>query len=312
MPVSVVNPVTPAIERTKKILFRPFDLGKWCVLGFCAFLAQLGGGGDEFNQAVHWVQDNLGVILVIALAVILLIILIALVLTWLNCRGKFMLLDGVVRNRAAVVEPWKEFRPQANSLFGFRVLFALAVWVCILIVAGAALLIALPDIQAQTFGGAAIAACAVGSLLLLLLLVASGVINVFLLDFVVPIMYLRRLRVLAAWGVFRDELLAGHVGTFILYLLFKIVIGFAVGVIVVLATCVTCCIVAIPYVGSVILLPVSVFLQAYPLYFLQQFGPEWRFFRRAPAVAEAGEAWQGPEELPPDDLYFADEEGERP
>jgi len=42
-----------------------------------------------------------------------------------------------------------------------------------------------------------------------------------------------------------------------------------------IATCVTCCIAAIPYVGTVILLPLYVFLAAYPLLFARQFGPDW-------------------------------------
>jgi hypothetical protein len=43
--VSVIDPITPAIDRVKLILFRPFDMGKWFVIGFCAWLAYLGGGG---------------------------------------------------------------------------------------------------------------------------------------------------------------------------------------------------------------------------------------------------------------------------
>ena len=43
--ISVAEPVSPALERVKRILFQPFDLGKWFVIGFCAWLAQLGEGG---------------------------------------------------------------------------------------------------------------------------------------------------------------------------------------------------------------------------------------------------------------------------
>jgi hypothetical protein len=39
--------------------------------------------------------------------------------------------------------------------------------------------------------------------------------------------------------------------------------------------CATCCIAAIPYVGSVILLPVSVTLGAFSLLFLRQFGSDY-------------------------------------
>ena len=38
------------------------------------------------------------------------------------------------------------------------------------------------------------------------------------------------------------------------------------------AACVTCCIAALPYIGTVILLPVVMVLFAYPLCFLRQFG----------------------------------------
>ena len=32
--ISVAEPVSPALERVKLVLFRPFDLGKWFVIGF--------------------------------------------------------------------------------------------------------------------------------------------------------------------------------------------------------------------------------------------------------------------------------------
>ena len=50
MAISVVEPVSPAIERTKRILFRPFAMDKWFTLGFCAWLASfMEGGGYNAN-----------------------------------------------------------------------------------------------------------------------------------------------------------------------------------------------------------------------------------------------------------------------
>ena len=34
--ISVTEPVSPALERVKTMLFKPFDPGKWFVIGFCA------------------------------------------------------------------------------------------------------------------------------------------------------------------------------------------------------------------------------------------------------------------------------------
>ncbi|HLX94273.1 MAG TPA: hypothetical protein VKU37_00855 [Verrucomicrobiae bacterium] len=45
--ISVAEPVSPALEQVKRVLFRPFDLGKWFTIGFCAWLAQLGESGSR-------------------------------------------------------------------------------------------------------------------------------------------------------------------------------------------------------------------------------------------------------------------------
>ena len=58
----------------------------------------------------------------------------------------------------------------------------------------------------------------------------------------------------------------------------KLVLVFAGGIVAVLATCLTCCLVSLPYIGTVILLPILVFLRCYTLYFLEQFGEPWRIF----------------------------------
>jgi hypothetical protein len=75
------------------------------------------------------------------------------------------------------------------------------------------------------------------------------------------------------------------VGTFILYFLFQIALVMAIGVIVVGAVIITCCIagclMALPYLGTILLLPVSMFKRCYSLYFLAQFGRKYDVF--APA-----------------------------
>ena len=40
--INVVEPISPALRRVKHVLFQPFDLGKWFIIGFCAWLAFLG------------------------------------------------------------------------------------------------------------------------------------------------------------------------------------------------------------------------------------------------------------------------------
>ena len=144
--VSVIEPISPAIERVRTILFRPFNLGKWFVIGFCAWLAQLGagkgsgngGGGrrghgpagpddvrDElrrfFEQTWNYVQANLDWLVPVAVFAFFAIVGVILLLKWLNSRGQFMFLHCVAQNTAEVRRPWNEFRAHADSLFAFRV-----------------------------------------------------------------------------------------------------------------------------------------------------------------------------------------------
>jgi hypothetical protein len=50
--ISVTLPVGQAMERVKRTLFQPFDLGKWFTIGFCAWLAGLGQRG--FASTTHF------------------------------------------------------------------------------------------------------------------------------------------------------------------------------------------------------------------------------------------------------------------
>ena len=125
-------------------LFRPFELKKWFVVGFTAWLAGLGGRGGSGSGAnsslgdrgkgaglgraagelwEHIVANGLLLGLVALGCVVLFGLIVAVI--WVSSRGKLMFLDNVVFNRALVVDPWKRFRKQGNSLFLFRAIFSL-------------------------------------------------------------------------------------------------------------------------------------------------------------------------------------------
>jgi len=290
--VSAAGAVVPAFNATKRILFEPFDFKKWLILGFCAFLSNLGqGGANGFNfhspfgggksgpgpdKVLTWIQAHMALILVIAAGVLLLSIALGALLQWLASRGDFMFLDGVVKDRAEVVEPWKRFKDLGNNLFIFRFLLSLAGLAGLVLVGVLAWLMARNGIEARKFDGGVIAAIIVGGLLLLVLVVVLLVINLLLRDFVIPIMYKRGVYTLVAFRMLRTSLLENHVGAFIIFYLLKLALSILTGVVVTIVTCATCCIAALPYVSSVVFLPVFVFMRCYSLYFLEQFGDAWR------------------------------------
>jgi hypothetical protein len=275
-----------------RILFKPFEIKKWFVLGFCAFLAQCGESGGSggsgwpnsnsttsFDEGKAWVEANFSLVLTILISGIILAILVGLLVSWLSSRGKFMLLDGIVKNRGAIKEPWSEYKTEGNSLFLFSIVIGLLFLLTFSLIAGISVLIAMPDIQSETFGGAGITAIVVGGSLMLLFGLTGIALSAFVKILMVPTMYLKRVRAIEGWKIAWNQLLKGHLGSFILLILMMFLLGLGAGVVAMFALCATCCIGALPYISSVLLLPITVFFVCYALCYIQQFGGDWTFFK---------------------------------
>jgi hypothetical protein len=305
--VSVIDPITPAIDRVKLILFRPFDMGKWFVIGFCAWLAYLGGGGggggggprfsmppeqhemrEHIRQGVetarNYVSINLYWIIPLTVTVAVLVILIVFLVAWLNSRGKFMFLHCVATNRAEVSIPWHKFRQQGNSLFLFRIVLGIiGFFIVIVPFVGIAILV-LMMISGSTPGIISIPGIVILGLSVFAISILLFLVKKFTFDFVVPIMSLRMVSCLAGWHEFMAVLSANKL-RFTLYLLFQIVIKIVITAIIGIGACIgfclccASCLLLVPYIGTVILLPVLVFKRAYSLYYLQQYGPQFDVFK---------------------------------
>ena len=297
--VSVIDPLSPAFERVKIILFKPFDLGRWFVIGFCAWLAYLGtgGGGGGGNKAewrsgedIHHVAqeakdfflENMFWIIPVAIIFMLVMIVVWVLFTWLSSRGRFMFLHCVAENKAEVKIPWAKFREHAGSLFLFRIVVGLVAFAIFglpfLIVAFS--LVAM--LARSTFAPAVLGIIA-AVLVFILLGIVFWLIHRFTMDFVVPIMFLRTKSCTTAWREFLN-LLSMNKARFVLYALFRIVIAIVIGFIIFLSFCIglCCCCVSvlllIPYIGTVILLPIYVFERSYSLYYICQYGSQFDVF----------------------------------
>lgn len=293
------QPLSNGFERMKKALFQPFDISKWINIGFTAFIAGLtdcagggGGGGnsgtrfkdfdwDEFfsfpETATNWLVSHplwfsliiTGVFFVIAVAIIF---------NWLSSRGKFMFLFNVVNNKDEVVKPWNDFRKQGNSLFWWKFVYG---W----LILGVFILFfvytfgifknihngIIPDIAKFGFIGGII-------FTFIGLLIVTGYISLFLNDFVVPIMYKHRISALKAWSKFLS-LLIRNMGRFFVYGLLILILKIATTIAVIFLAVLTCCIglliIMIPFVGTVILLPISYTFRAFSIEYFALFGDEF-------------------------------------
>ncbi|HJV48793.1 MAG TPA: hypothetical protein VJ549_05925 [Geothrix sp.] len=288
--LSITDPITPAIAHTKRILFEPFSWRKWLVLGFCAFLANLGGGGSynyngnpfdrtaqpDFQPLTAWISEHLPLVIALGILLFVFILALAVLFQWLSSRGKFMFLDGVARNRAEIVEPWTRYQVPGDQVFRFRLMLMLAGLALFLVCGGLGVLIALPDIHARAFGSSALAALLGAGGLLVLGSLFLGILSLLLTDFVMPIMYHRGLEISAAWRLLREELLPGHRWHFAGFYLMTLLLWIPATLLILAACCLTCCVALLPYLSSVVCLPLFVFFRCYSLAFLEQFGEGWR------------------------------------
>ncbi len=304
--VSVIDPIGPAIERVKVMLFKPFNLGKWFTVGFCAWLAYLGTGGgggggggnwnaphgpheqqariaEGINSAKDFFLNNLYWIIPLSAIVLVLIIGIALLVTWLNSRGQFMFLHCVAGNKSEVKVPWRKFRKHGNSFFLFRIVLGV---IGLAIVGVPALGIVLFIIMMVTKVATVVVFVPITiilGLIVLVLAIALSLVRKFTFDFVAPIMFLQTASCVAGWREFLT-ILSVNKARLALYILFQIVIAIAIGTIIFIGFCIGCCLCCaslllfIPYIGTVILLPLLIFKRAYSLYYLRQFGPRFDVF----------------------------------
>jgi len=297
--VSVVDPIGPAIERVKTVLFRPFDLGRWFVIGFCAWLAQLGepggggGGGngsryeahrgnirDEVERGWEYVVHNLDWLIPVAAVGAVVFVGIWLLLLWLSSQGRFMFLYCVAQNKAEVRNPWQRFRSAANSLFAFRAvvgLITLAAAIVPFLIGG---IIVAATSATIGFNVLSVMGIVAAVMYFIAVMIVAASISKFTKDFVVPIMYLHTGSSVRAWHILLD-LMSAHGARFVLYILVQIAIAVAIGAMLVVSFCMCCCLAclfALPYIGTVLLLPIHVFGRSYSLYYLAQYGPTFDAF----------------------------------
>jgi len=213
-------------------------------------------------------------------------------LLWVSSRAKLVFLDNVVHERAAIVEPWKRLGRLGDSLFWWRLGFIAVMLAVVLVVVALVILPVASSSLGDTLRGLSIAAVALGVVSIAAIAVVALLTLLLLESFVVPIMYLFDLKTTAAWRSLLPWL-RRYLGWFIVYALVILVAAVAFQVVVLVLCLFTCCIVLLPYVGTVILLPVWVLYRAFSVEFLAQFHPDFDLFKAAtvaPPPVESGDA----------------------
>jgi hypothetical protein len=313
--IEIFEPFGAAYEVMKTILFKPFDAMKWLTIAFAAFLSGAWGGGLNFNPSrfgdgdwkyrstthgftsTDWSMPSWGIAALIVVGLLILVVI--LVLMWISSRGRFIFTDCVVKNRGAIAEPWSEYRREGNSYF----LFSIVVGFIALVVVGLlVLVVAVPmGLFAADRGSTGLGVSAMIIFIVIgLIWVVFSIFFALVSQFMVPVMYRRRC---SAREAFVDvaRLVLGRPGPFILLALFGLVLVIALAIVGTIVACVTCCIGGLPYVSTVLLLPGILWLFAFKLLFLRQFGDQYDVWATlaVPETAVTPPASLGDQGLPP-------------
>lgn len=300
--ITLIPPFQRAWDHMKWILFSPFDLKKWLLLGLSCFLAEVasyssnfsgnysggdtgstGGGGNiwEGLQSMfgEWAALAMGLGIVLIIAFVCLILVIGLALIWVSCHGTFVFIDNVVQNRTEIVASWKKYSPQAWQLFWFYLVTGLALFLAIFVWVFVAVFLMKSGVSGWDMEnpvGLAVVILPVVAVMILWMLGWFGVEAM-----VIPRMYGQQCGVirgcLDAWNLFCE-----HPFSWLKFLAFMVLVWIGIIVAILLTCLLTCCLAILPYIHHVICLPIYVFIQAYYLTFLAQFGNGWNVFPETP------------------------------
>jgi hypothetical protein len=242
------------------VLFSPFSAGKWLKLGFIAWLAGVvagggsGGGGNYggsgggpggpgggdpgqvWSQIVDWYHAHAASVLLGGAAVVVFLVGFSLVMLYVSSMFRFIFLESVITNETRIRESWRRNRAEGASFFWWQLGFGLLSFLIFAVVVGlptALIVLSLANRSGGPPGGASIAGMVgvglVALFLLILVAIVLGLISAITRDFVLPLMYTRRIRVLEAWGQCR-RILSENKGGFVVYFLMKIVATFVSGI----------------------------------------------------------------------------------
>jgi hypothetical protein len=247
-PITAIQAMTPAFERTKRQLFQPFRFSRWWRLALTALLAGEMGGGGNWGNTGNWqapshkgkdffllagpswtdFHDFLPVIVAGAISLLLLMV----IFIYISSVFRFILFDSVLTERVHIREGWRRWQEQGGRFFLWQIGFS-----AVTLTLGG-LLLGLPLLYAWRSGlfhnpGEHLGTLILGGILMVFVgiawLFSAALVGVFTKDFVVPLMALEDLSALEGWRRLLP-MLKSEKGSYAGYIGMKIVLAIAAGI----------------------------------------------------------------------------------
>jgi len=237
--LSAADTISPAVNRTKDFLFRPFELGTYLKLCLVAVITE--GLGGNFNSSFpggggghrghpqpqpHPTHMPSPELIAIIIACVALAIVLAIAIYYLITRLRFAFFHCLITQTKQIGPGWRLYRNQANRYFVLN----LVIGIIFLIMLGVIIApFAIGIVQVfRTSGGHPDFASLIGYILplipIVILAILIGVaIEIVLRDFMMPHMAIENASAGEAWAAARAHI-AAETGNFVLYTLLRIVL----------------------------------------------------------------------------------------
>lgn len=242
--LSAAQAISPAINRTRHLLFSPF---KWTTfLKLCAVAVFTEGFGGNFSFSnpgqsnTHTTQTTVTSFsapsltpgwVALILAAIAVSLLLGFLILYLITRLRFALFHCLVYQTKEIRPGWRLYREQANRFFLLNLAVGL-IFLCCVVAAAAPFVVGIIRVVKASHAGAQLNLALLFSLALpllavaLLVALAAVVVDIVLRDLMLPHYALEDATAREAWTVVRTQVMADK-GSFLLYAVLRVLLPIA-------------------------------------------------------------------------------------
>jgi hypothetical protein len=229
-PLSASECITPAIERTKSLLFRPFQVRPFLKLAAVAFFAEIGsgfsgtGGHGQHLPGVSPAAQALIVAILVGIFFVTLII--GLIMFYVSSRLQLVTFHFVATRQTTIAPIWRRYSPLTWRWLGLKLLFFLAFTLLLIVMLGPVIFSMVKrmpsDGATPTSAFFSHIALFVGVAFLAVIII--GAAYVLLRDFALPSLALEDLPITVALSRLR-ALIAAEPGEVAIYVLLRFLLG---------------------------------------------------------------------------------------
>jgi hypothetical protein len=214
--------------------------------------SSLPSGWPPFNPG-H-ISEHIGQFLGLILVGVFAAIVLAFVFLYISSVFRFILFDSVLRRECSISEGWRKWHRAGGRFFLWQIVFLISTWLLLAVLVGVPLALAaaagwMTDVREH------VARLIVGVILLVGLLVvfalAAAVVQVLAKDFLVPLMALESLDFADGWHRLL-AMIGREKGRFTVYLLLKLVLSIAAGILFSIIAIIPALFVVVPAVVAVV------------------------------------------------------------